>query len=265
MNQRSGISFFNVLTAMFLFLAILAIVAMVGLFFIPDLLTSGPLSGLFSPRENTGPPTPTVAVVAVVPSRTPTPTPNQLVATWTPVSQLPTSTSGPTNTPRPTLTPSLVPTFPTKTPTPTQTPTPTNTPTETPIGPTPTSSPTRSAFPFTKTNNSPFYLQNYANSAGCNWLGIAGEVLDLNRNPVSPGQYRVHVWGDGVDQRPDVGGAPAYSPSGWEQFVSNTPIIRNYNVQLEINNGTAISEVYSVQTRASCNQNLVRLDFVQNH
>jgi hypothetical protein len=265
MNQRRGISFLNVLTAMFFFLAFVAIVAVAVIFLVPDLVANTPLANLFGSTETVGPPTPTTAAVAVVPSRTPSPTPNSLVATWTPVAALPTATPRPSNTPGPTLTPSLVPTFPTKTPTPTRTPTPTNTPTETPIGPTPTPSPTRSAFPFTKTNNSPFYLQNYANSAGCNWLGIAGEVLDLNRNPVPSGQFVVHVWGDGVDQRPDVGGAPAYSPSGWEQFVSNTPVIRNYNVQLETTNGTAVSEVYTVQTRASCNQNLVRLDFVQNH
>jgi hypothetical protein len=96
-------------------------------------------------------------------------------------------------------------------------------------------------------------------------LGIAGEVLDLNRNPVADGQYRVHVWGGGIDQRPTVGGAKDYSPSGWEQFVANTPLVRDYNVQLETVNGTAVSEVYTVQTRASCNQNLARFDFVQNH
>jgi hypothetical protein len=96
-------------------------------------------------------------------------------------------------------------------------------------------------------------------------MGIAGEVLDLNRNPVPPGQYRVHVWGNGIDLRPDVGGAPAYSPSGWEQFVSPNPVVLTYNVQLETNNGTAVSEAYAVQTRASCNQNLTRFDFVQNH
>ena len=96
-------------------------------------------------------------------------------------------------------------------------------------------------------------------------MGIAGEVLDLNRNPVEKGSYRVHVWGSGIDNRLTVGTAPAYSPSGWEQFLFDSPVVRDYNVQLETNNGTAVSQVYSVQSRASCNQNLVRFDFVQNH
>ncbi len=96
-------------------------------------------------------------------------------------------------------------------------------------------------------------------------MGIAGEVLDLNRNPVGSGSFRVHVWGSGIDARLTVGTAPAYSPSGWEQFLFNSPVIRDYTVQLESSNGTAVSQAYSVQTRASCNQNLVRFDFVQNH
>jgi hypothetical protein len=96
-------------------------------------------------------------------------------------------------------------------------------------------------------------------------MGIAGEVLDLNRNPVPAGSYRVHVWGSGIDARLTVGTAPAYSPSGWEQFLFDSPVVRDYNVQLESSSGTAVSQAYSVQSRASCNQNLVRFDFVQNH
>lgn len=267
MKKRGDSIILNVLTKMFMVIAVLALLGFAVIFFVPDILANTPFSDLWKSAEPELPPTPTTAAVAVLPSPTQTPTPRLLVPTWTPAAPEinDTATPAPTNTRGPTLTPSVVPTFPTKTPTPTHTPTATNTPTVTPIGPTPTASPTRSAFPFTKSDNSPFYLQNYANSAGCDWLGIAGEVLDLNRKPVIAGQYKVHVWGSGVDQRPMVGGAPAYSPSGWEQFVSNAPAIRDYNVQLETTSGTAVSQVYTVQTRASCNQNLVRLDFIQNH
>ena len=96
-------------------------------------------------------------------------------------------------------------------------------------------------------------------------MGIAGEVLDLSGNPVAAGSYVVHVWGSGVDSRLQVGSAPDYSPSGWEQFLFDSPVIRDYEVQLESSSGTAVSQAYRVQTRVSCNQNLVRFDFVQNH
>lgn len=96
-------------------------------------------------------------------------------------------------------------------------------------------------------------------------MGVAGEVLDLSRNPVQAGSYQIHVWGNGLDERVAAGSAPDYSPSGWEQFLFDSPVIRDYNVQLESANGTAVSQAYRIQTRSSCNQNLVRLDFVQNH
>ena len=205
---------------------------------------------------------PTMAAVAEVPSSTPTPL---IRATFTPLPEEPSVTPIPVSTSKPTLTPSIVPTFPSKTPTPTPSSTPTHTPTPSPTGPTPTPSPTRSAFLFTKSDLSPFYLQNHANNAGCGWSGIAGEVLDLNRNPVAAGQYRVHVWGNGVDERPTVGGAPQYGPSGWEQYLGESPAAQDYNVQLETISGTAVSQVYRVQTRASCSQNLTQIDFLKNH
>lgn len=208
---------------------------------------------------------PTAVAAIELPTVTPTETEPPLDPTWTPPPAQPSATPLPFSTLKPSVTPSPLPTFPTKTPTPTFTPTPTNTPTATPPGPTPTPSPTRSAFIFTKTDNSPFYLQNHANNAGCGWLGIAGEVLDLNRNPVSVGSYRVHVWGSGIDERVIVGGAPDYGPSGWEQFVFDSPVMRDYNVQLETPSGTAVSQIYRVQTRPNCNENLLQLNFVQNH
>ncbi len=180
-----------------------------------------------------------------------TPMPAQSTATQAPVSTLP-----------PTLTPSVTPTFPPPTPTRTPTPTPTDTPTP---GPSATATATFSPFPFTKDLTSPQYLQNFANNAGCNWMGVAGEVLDLDGNPVGPGQYVVHVWDSGIDQRVKVGDAPAYGPSGYEQFIFDAPRVQEHSIQLETSNGTAVSQVYRFQTRASCNQNLIWFIFVQNH
>lgn len=173
-----------------------------------------------------------------------------------------TATPVPINTLRPTLTPSVTPTFPPPTPTRTPTPTPTDTPTP---GPSATATATFSPFPFTKDQRSPQYLQNFANNAGCNWMGVAGEVFDLDGNPVAPGQYVVHVWDSGIDRRAPVGDAPAYGPSGYEQFLFDAPRVQDHSIQLETSNGTAVSQVYRFQTRASCNQNLVWFTFVQNH
>ncbi len=209
---------------------------------------------------------PTIPQVSATPEELATSDGSTLLATWTPIPELSTSTPRPTNTRGPTRTPSPIPTFPTKTPTRTATPTPTLTPTLTPTGPTITPAPTRSAFPFTKSDISPFYLQNFSNNAGCSWSGIAGSVFGLDGNPTQIGRYRVHIWGDGFgDKYVTAGSAPIYSDSGWELFLFDTPTVREYNIQLESENGTAVSQLYRIQTRASCDQNLLRIDFVQNH
>ncbi|MCB8918970.1 MAG: hypothetical protein H6666_13725 [Ardenticatenaceae bacterium] len=254
---------FNIVMALVIMAILFAIVVFAAILFVPNTVYQI-TSGLGLPSIAGGPAeaTPTLVAVAAVPTPQPTSTRGNVVPTFTPVPLPPTLPVRPTNTLRPTLPPSITPTFPPPTATSTPTETPTNTPTP---GPSATASATRSPFPFTSSINSPIYLQNFANNAQCNWLGIAGEVLDLNRNPVSTGSYRVHVWGSGIDERVVVGTAPAYSPSGWEQFVHNAPAVRDYNLQLETPEGSAVSQVYAVQTRASCNENLLYFVFVQNH
>jgi hypothetical protein len=258
----SGRSFFSVLAA-FLVVASLIIIALVVILLVSDDF----LSGIFGEAVEA---TPTLVAEAMVPTARPTQTPTAttvqsaigtLPPTRTPVPALPSPTR-PFNTLSPTETPSVTPTFPPPTPTKTPTPTPTDTPTP---GPSPTPTNTRSAFPFTKDTVSPQYLQNYTNNAGCNWMGIAGEVVNIDGQPVPGDTYRVHVWDSGIDERVPVGGAPAYSPSGFEQFLFDAPRVQENNIQLETVNGTAVSQVYRVQTRASCNQNLIYFVFVQNH
>ncbi|MFZ0547111.1 MAG: hypothetical protein WAM60_16820 [Candidatus Promineifilaceae bacterium] len=118
---------------------------------------------------------------------------------------------------------------------------------------------------FLKTLESPIYLQNYANNAGCNWLGIAGLVFDLQGYPVALGEYQVHAWGGGIDERVLVGGAPAYGPSGYEVYLYDSPIVNDYNLQLETAAGHSISPIYEVQTHASCSENLLFFSFLQNN
>lgn len=267
-TRRRGFSVLNLLAFLLVLASIAVVIFLALVFVVPD----NPVADYFA--EDTRAPTPTLVARLVAPSlpeATATPTAEAVEGARLEVDVPPTNTpepSGETTTPRPlntlrpTLTPSVTPTFPPPTPTRTPTPTPTETPTP---GPSPTATTTRSAFPFTKDVVSPQYLQNYANNAGCNWLGIAGEVFDLSGNPVPRDQYRVHIWDSGIDQRVPVGGALAYGPSGYEQFVFNAPRVQDHNIQLETASGTAISQVYRVQTRASCNQNLLYFVFVQNH
>ncbi len=262
-QSGGGINIFNIL-AVVLVVAALCVVGLVLIVIVTPNNLIADLSGQESEQATAT----LVATLAQPPTFTPTPLPSDtppvvsLPPTNTPVPLGDTATPVPINTLRPTLTPSASATLPPPTPTKTATPTPTDTPT---AGPTPTATSTRSAFVFTKDDVSPQYLQNFANAAGCNWMGIGGTVLDLNGNPVPTGEYQVHVWDSGIDVRAPVGGAPAYGPSGYEQFLFDAPRIQDNNVQLETVNGTAVSQVYRIQTRASCNQNLISFGFVQNH
>ena len=95
MNQRRGINIFSILTKMFLGIAVLAVVALGVVFFVPGLLANTPLSSLLKPVEVVGSPTPTIAIVAIVPSSTPTPTP------WPPPLPIPIPTPLPTLAPVP--------------------------------------------------------------------------------------------------------------------------------------------------------------------
>lgn len=262
-RRGAGTILLNLFSFIIIILILLTVAGVVVVIAMPELVApvTGALGIVAEAEEELPGPTPTMVALAVVPTATET-RPSVLNPTWTP--QRPVSTAPPTatNTRRPTAEPTITVTLPPATNTPTVTPSPT--PTDTP-GPPPTATVTRAPYPFTSTDTSPMYLQNFANAAGCNWLGIAGEVLDLQGNPVGADQYQVHLWGSGIDQRVPVGGAPAYGPSGYERSVHETPAIRDYNIQLETSSGSPVSQVYTIQTRASCNQNLLIFNFVQNH
>lgn len=262
-RQGCGINLFNVLTIFVLGAAVLVLLGIVLVIAQPNLIPASIRQMVGSSSTATPAPLPTAAAIVALPTETATLPGGPLASTWTPV---PTEVEVgvillPTNTRRPTSTPSITPSLPPLT----NTPTPTNTPTATPTeGPSPTPSNTPSPFLFTKDLESPQYLRNFANNAGCSWLGVAGDVLDVANNPVAPGSYVVHVWDSGIDARVQVGSAPAYGPSGWEQFVYDQPVVRSYNIQLESVNGTPVSQVYRVNTAASCEQNLVYFTFLQN-
>lgn len=158
---------------------------------------------------------------------------------------------------------------PTDTPTPTGTPMSTETGTATETGqPTNTAEPqaatatnTRAPFDYVLRNGQITYTKNFANSAECNWAGIAGTVIDIN------GQHQtgllVHVYGAGIDERVLTGSFTAYGASGWERSVNNAPSTGEFFAQLESASGTLLSDVIAIQMVDSCDQNLALLIFEQ--
>lgn len=185
------------------------------------------------------------------------------------IALLPTST--------PTATPLIPPTV-TFTPSPTITPTPFIEPTSPasptpaqPAGPTPTftppptlppliTGPTESPFPFAA-RDQVIFTQNFANTAGCNWQGVGGQVFDLNGQPLT--NIRVHVFGSGVDLFAVSGSNTLYGVSGWEIQLGNSIAANSYIVELQSAQGTIISPQVAITFPADCARNLAVVNFVQ--
>jgi len=131
---------------------------------------------------------------------------------------------------------------------------------------TPTATKTRSAFPFTVQGGGPTPIQNFANSAGCNWMGIAGQAFDLQGNPII--NLVVHLEGGGLNADAVTGTKTAYGAGGYEFFINNRPVQTSaeYKVQLRDPSGKIpYSDIVIVDTFADCSKNLLLVNFVQNH
>jgi hypothetical protein len=219
---------------------------------------------LFVPDTLTPTLTPTLTLTPL-PTRTDTPTPTAtLTPTFTPS---PTDTPTITNTPTITLTITLSPTktlipptpTPTRTPTPTITLTPTFTPS--PTGPSPTPTNTLSPYPFRVQPSSLILRENYANAAGCNWQGIAGQVTTDRGDPVVGIQVRVR--GDDIGDVATITGTNTfYGPSGWEVVIGSQTNNNRYQVALYAE-GVQVSPTVEIVFPNLCQQNLATVNFIQ--
>lgn len=215
---------------------------------------------------------------------TPTPTftftpTNTFTATFTPLPPTFTLTPTITNTPLPTITPTPT-TAPsatiTDTPAPTltasQTFTPaatnTATPTLTPTGPTPTFTPSVSPYLF-GLRDQVLFVRNFANSAGCAWQGIGGQLVGIDGQPFL-GNLVVHVYNNNFERRVAVGSNSFYGTtgtnglnSGWEVPIGNAIDSQLYFVELESQAGTKVSDAIQVQFTNNCEANAGIVNFIQ--
>ncbi len=178
------------------------------------------------------------------------------------------------NTPTPTASNVLPPTWtptPTLTPTNTQTPAPTATPfpTSSPIPEGEEGSRPSNGYPFVMAEGSPQYLENiYHPDLGCEWLGIAGQVLDINGAPFKQQLIEVGgVLGGRNIGTPTLllssGMAPSYGESGFEFVLAEEPIASNETVWIQLVDQQLLplSEKYYINTSDSCSQNLILINF----
>jgi hypothetical protein len=231
----------DVITAIFLLLTILVISATI-------LLLANPRSALnpFQP--------PTYPAILVLASAVPTDTPTQ---TLTPEPNTPTPI--PSATPTRTLTP---------------TPTVTNTPVvgggggiQPTLAQTARSAPTQplytlSPFPFTV---KPLKFTANATQDGCQWQSIAGSVVDMSNKPIKGLAIRVTGSNGNIDEVHYSGTETRFGEGGFEVFLGATPREDQYTIQLLGRTGAPISDAINIQTKSSCDQNVVIVSFTQNH
>ncbi|MBI5933931.1 MAG: hypothetical protein HY867_09505 [Chloroflexi bacterium] len=180
----------------------------------------------------------------------------------------------------PTLVPTAIPASPTWTPSatpfipPTDTPRPTFTPVFTPTLfsiITPSSTPKPSATPKAPYSASVQYIASnkYRPEFGCNWLGVAGIVLDKK------GAHHIYVQvllfgdlkGQPINNITVSGTAPQYyGASGFEMQLSETPVDTSKTLYLQLRDqgGIPLSENLYINTYSSCDKNMVFVTFKEN-
>lgn len=201
---------------------------------------------------NPFPPATDIPTVEIPPSPTQTSTPRyQLPPTWTPTAtEQPTAT----NTPAPSPTPLISPT-----------PLPTDTSTPTP-GPTAT----KPAFVFSVQQGSPQAIPNiYHQDLGCNWIGVAGQVLTLNGAPVTGLIVQVSGVADGKTFSPQLsltGVMREYGPSGFEIQIGDKPFDSTNSLFIQLfepATNLPVSDKISFSTFNDCQKNLILINFVK--
>jgi hypothetical protein len=180
-----------------------------------------------------------------------------LFLTWTPS---PTPVISLPETWTPTVSPTVVPT---DTPIPSNTPEPTQE--ETPV---PTAN-LESGTSFSIQEGSPSYVENsFHLDAGCNWLGIAGQVFDKEGTPVSGILVEAGGFLGGIEISglTLTGMAPDYGEGGYEITLSDSPISSDGDIWIQLLDqaNLPLSEKIYFKTFDSCDSNLVKINFKQN-
>lgn len=162
---------------------------------------------------------------------------------------------------------------PTIEPTITDTPRPTGTPY---VSPTTVSLITPSKTPtFTVTPKAPFSatMTSIASTvfhpeAACNWLGVAGTVVDSRNSDVIGMVVRLvgTLNGKRVEMTQVSGVTPVYGKSGFEFFLGSIPISSNDTLVVQLLDlaGLPLSDNLYIDTFNDCNKNLILVRFKMN-
>lgn len=113
----------------------------------------------------------------------------------------------------------------------------------------------------------PIFTTNFVHlEEGCHWLGMSGQVFDINNQPVEG--MVVAVTGKPGYAIPAAlaysGLAPEYGPGGYEVFLGNENLGGEYKVQLFDYEGTPLSAEANVSVPPGCDSNLIIINFIDS-
>jgi hypothetical protein len=244
---------YNIISLLFVGLTGVMCLAVVGLFINPNMPYN-----FFPPDSGSSALPPTEFIIPTLePSLTPT---EGLPASWTPT--LTSTSPGDTaetpleGTPAPEGLPTAEPPLEGATPTPVGgTPGPVPTP--------PPGQPTVSAFPFALQEGVPQFTQNAEENGGCAALYLVGKIIGLDGQPVDG----IAVWVTGENfETPDITKFNTlYGAGSYQVLLNSEPIEAEFEVQLWTVQAQPLSDKHVVRTRATCEENLIFVNFVQNH
>lgn len=114
---------------------------------------------------------------------------------------------------------------------------------------------------------SPVFTINFAHpNEGCNWLSVAGQVFDS----MGRAQTELVLFLGGtledktIDTATLTGLAPAYGPGGFEIKLSDHPVASSQSLYIQIFDmeGNQLSEKIYFDTKSSCEENIILINFV---
>jgi hypothetical protein len=117
-------------------------------------------------------------------------------------------------------------------------------------------------------SGSPAWVENFVHpEAGCNWMGLGGQVFNLEGIAVPNLVVKLTgtLNGDIVDLLALTGGALNLGPGGYEFKLSDHPISSTETIWVSIfdQDGNAISNPVAISTYDSCDKNFVVVNFTE--
>ena len=105
----------------------------------------------------------------------------------------------------------------------------------------------------------------YHQDAGCNWMGVAGQAVDMNNSPVL--YLTIHIsgtlGGKFIDYYSLTGTAPNYGQAGFEFVLGDKAVASSDTlwIQLMDQQGLPLTDQVKLTTYSDCSKNLVMIRF----